>query len=165
MTATAAITLFLPDAEATTRLGARIAPMLRPGDTLLLHGPIGAGKTHFARAVVQARLAAVGLREDVPSPTFTLVQVYQAGDVEIWHSDLFRLTHPDEVTELGLQDAFDTAICLVEWPEKLADLAPADALHLRFAAQGEGRSVSISGEAARWEPLLTALVKDLRDDA
>lgn len=165
MTEPATLTLFLPDPEATTRLGARIAPMLRPGDTLLLSGPIGAGKTHFARAVIQARLAAVGMHEDVPSPTFTLVQVYQAGDVEIWHSDLFRLTQPDETAELGLEEAFETAICLVEWPERLAELAPADALHLHFELTGEGRSVSLSGVAERWAPVLAALTESAAADA
>lgn len=83
-------TLFLPDEDSTAFLGAWFADTLRAGDCLLLEGPIGAGKSHFARSFIQARLGRV---EDVPSPTFTLVQTYQA-DVEIWHADLYRLTHP-----------------------------------------------------------------------
>ena len=95
--------------------------LLRAGDCVLLEGPIGAGKTHFCRALIRARL---GREEDVPSPTFTLVQTYDA-DVEIWHADLYRLSHPDEALELGLEDAFASAICLVEWPERLGELCAA----------------------------------------
>lgn len=148
----------LPDADATTRLGAWFAGRVGPGDVLLLSGPIGAGKTHFARALIQARLALAGRTEDVPSPTFTLVQVYEADGAEIWHADLYRLTHPDEATELGLDEAFDTALCLVEWPERLGDLAPQEALWMRFAATAGGlsRSVTMQG-GPRWAGLLAAL--------
>jgi tRNA threonylcarbamoyladenosine biosynthesis protein TsaE len=111
---------------------------LRAGDCLLLEGQIGAGKSHFARAFIQARL---GRAEDVPSPTFTLVQSYQA-DVEIWHADLYRLSHPDEVLELGLDEAFDSAICLIEWPDRLGSLLPKGAMRLRFTLEGEGRQVA-----------------------
>ncbi|WER11305.1 tRNA (adenosine(37)-N6)-threonylcarbamoyltransferase complex ATPase subunit type 1 TsaE [Rhodobacter capsulatus] len=130
-----------------------MARILRAGDVLLLDGPIGAGKTHFARALIRARL---GGAEDVPSPTFTLVQVYDA-DPEIWHADLYRLTHPDEAVELGLEEAFDAAICLIEWPERLGDLAPENALLLQFslADAGASRRVLLRG-AAEWAPRLTA---------
>lgn len=133
------LTLHLADADATARLGQWFAARLRAGDCLLLEGSIGAGKSHFARALIQARL---GRADDVPSPTFTLVQTYQA-DVEIWHADLYRLTHPDEVLELGLEAAFDSAICLIEWPDRLGSYTPAEALRLTFAEQGEGRSVAV----------------------
>ena len=129
----------LADADATAALGRRFADILRAGDVLLLEGPIGAGKTHFARALIQARLARLGRHEDVPSPTFTLVQVYEA-DPEIWHADLYRLTHPDEVIELGLEEAFDTAICLVEWPDRLGEMIPEKALFLRFLSLNDGAS-------------------------
>ena len=130
--------LHLADAEATARLGQWFAAHLQAGDCLLLEGQIGAGKSHFARAFIQARL---GRAEDVPSPTFTLVQSYQA-DVEIWHADLYRLSHPDEVLELGLEEAFDSAICLIEWPDRLGSLLPKGAMRLRFALEGEGRRVA-----------------------
>lgn len=133
------ISLHLADADATSRLGRWFAERLNAGDCLLLNGPIGAGKSHFARALIQARL---GRLEDVPSPTFTLVQTYQA-DVEIWHADLYRLSHPDEVLELGLEGAFDSAICLIEWPERLGRNAPTGALTLRFAPMDEGRIVEV----------------------
>lgn len=126
----------LPTEAATQALAACIAPRLRPGDTLLLDGGIGAGKTAFARALIRARLGSPA--EDVPSPTFTLVQTYPSPDGDIWHADLYRLTHPDEAQELGLTDAMDTAICLVEWPDRLADLAPTNALSLSFEALADG---------------------------
>lgn len=136
------LSLFLPDDAATTRLGAALAGLLHAGDTLLLHGPIGAGKTHLARALIQARL---GRLEDVPSPSFTLVQTYAAGDVEIWHADLYRLSGPDEVWELGLDDAVATAICLIEWPDRLGNFAPAHAVNITLSSEAEGRRAVLSG--------------------
>ncbi|RME18161.1 MAG: tRNA (adenosine(37)-N6)-threonylcarbamoyltransferase complex ATPase subunit type 1 TsaE [Alphaproteobacteria bacterium] len=134
--------------QATEALAARLAPRLAPGDTLLLEGPIGSGKTAFARALIQARLAADGAPpEDVPSPTFTLVQTYDTGQTEIWHADLYRLTHPDEVEELGLTEAFETAICLVEWPDRLGSLRPEGAMLVTFSAGPgeEERHLAFSG--------------------
>ena len=136
--------IFLPDDTATSRLGAILAGLLRPGDTVLLNGPIGAGKTHLARSFIQNF---IGRMEDVPSPSFTLVQVYGAGGTEIWHADLYRLSHPDEVIELGLVDAFDTAICLIEWPDKLGKMAPKNALTITLSAEGEGRFAELAGSA------------------
>ena len=130
------LSLFLPDEAATTRLGALLAGWLGPGDCLLLEGPIGAGKSHLARALIQTRL---GRAEEVPSPSFTLVQTYEADGVEIWHADLYRLSHPDEALELGLSEAFDAAITLIEWPDRLGSAAPKTALRLVLAAEGEGR--------------------------
>lgn len=145
-----ALILPLPTADDTAALGARLAAVAQAGDCFLLEGPIGAGKSHLARAFIQARL---GRAEEVPSPSFTLVQVYEA-DVdeadraEIWHADLYRLTHPDEVWELGLDDAFAKAICLVEWPDRLGRHLPPDALHLRLEAWGDGRRAVVTGGRA-----------------
>lgn len=158
MTAPATLTLPLADAEATARLGETLAPLLRPGDVVLLQGPIGAGKTHLARALIQARQAGAGLKpEDVPSPTFTLVQVYEAGGADIWHADLFRLGLPGEAEELGLTDAFETAICLIEWPERLGSDAPRHALRLSLALVGDARVATLTAEAPRWAEVLDAL--------
>jgi tRNA threonylcarbamoyladenosine biosynthesis protein TsaE len=133
------LTLYLANADETARLGAWLAPRLQVGDCLLLTGPIGAGKSHLARTIIQTRL---GQAEDVPSPTFTLVQSYQA-DVEIWHADLYRLSHPDEVLELGLETAFETAITLIEWPDRLGRFTPTGAIHLKFSLSADGRQVDI----------------------
>lgn len=145
--------LFLPSEEETAELGAWFAPRLRAGDVVLLEGPIGAGKSHLARALIRARL---GRNEDVPSPTFTLVQTYETGGPEIWHADLYRLGHPDEAIELGLEAAFRTAICLIEWPDRLGSLRPADSILLQLASSGEGRRATITGPSA----LTAALRRD-----
>ncbi|MCU0829583.1 MAG: tRNA (adenosine(37)-N6)-threonylcarbamoyltransferase complex ATPase subunit type 1 TsaE [Tabrizicola sp.] len=134
--------LDLPTEADTIRLGESLAKIAKRGDCILLEGPIGAGKSTLARAFIRARL---GRMEDVPSPTFTLVQVYDAGAVEIWHADLYRLSHPDEVWELGLDTAFDESICLIEWPDRLGQHVPKGALRVRLEATGEGRRAVISG--------------------
>lgn len=143
----------LSSPEATSDFAAALAPMLIAGDVVTLSGPIGAGKTHLARALVQARLGALGLFEDVPSPTFTLVQTYEAGPVEIWHADLYRLRTADEIAELGLDQAFDTSICLVEWPDRLGDAAPDEVLALDLShTRHEGeRHLTLTATGARWQ--------------
>ncbi|WP_297770467.1 tRNA (adenosine(37)-N6)-threonylcarbamoyltransferase complex ATPase subunit type 1 TsaE [uncultured Roseovarius sp.] len=123
----AALPLDSPDA--TCAFAQALAPRVQPGDTLLLSGGVGAGKTHFARCLIQALQTTP---EDVPSPTFTLVQTYPGKTGEIWHADLYRVGDVLELVELGLTDAFTDAICLVEWPDRLGDLTPADALSLTF---------------------------------
>ncbi|MFN6979802.1 MAG: tRNA (adenosine(37)-N6)-threonylcarbamoyltransferase complex ATPase subunit type 1 TsaE [Gemmobacter sp.] len=143
-------TLALPDAEATARLGRWLAGRLAPGDCLLLTGGIGAGKTHLARAFIAARQAAAGEpAEHIPSPSFTLVQTYRAGDDEIWHADLYRLGDPGEVAELGLDTALGTALCIVEWADRLpAALMPGAALRIDLATAGEGRIAALQAAGA-----------------
>ncbi len=148
-----------PSPDVTSRLAARLGARLKAGDVVLLSGPVGAGKSHFARALIQSRLAAQGRYEDVPSPTFTLVQSYDLGDVELWHADLYRLSDLYEIIELGLEQAFDEAICLVEWPERLDSAVPEAALHLTLHP-GDGpedRMLVFSGPAPRWAETLAAL--------
>jgi tRNA threonylcarbamoyladenosine biosynthesis protein TsaE len=133
------IDLNLPDPAATERLAAIIAAETRAGDAILLSGDLGAGKTHFARAFINALTTAP---EEVPSPTFTLVQTYEAqiqGEaVEIWHFDLYRLKSPDETLELGIEEAFAAGIALVEWPDRLGGLKPREHLELHLAIAGGG---------------------------
>ena len=147
----------LPDEMTTTQLGRALAGLLKPGDVFLLDGPIGAGKTHFVRSVIQARLERQNRIEDVPSPTYTLVQTYDDGECEIWHADLYRVTGPEEVIELGLVEAFDTAIVLVEWPDRLGDLAPEGSLVINLEPDGPGRRANFTSSAERWHRLLPVL--------
>lgn len=137
----------------TTALAQSFAELVRPGDVLLLEGDIGAGKTHFARSLIQFLQ---GAPEDVPSPTFTLIQTYDTRKGEILHADLYRLTQVEEVDELGLFDAFGVAICLVEWPDRLGPDRPETALTLTFAVgdQNEIRDITASGKAALWKSRL-----------
>ena len=145
------IAIDLPDADATARLGEQLAVELRAGDTILLSGPIGAGKSHLARSAIRALMERHGEPpEDIPSPTYTLVQTYPAGPVEIWHADLYRLTDSLEVMELGLEEGFEHGICFVEWPDRLGEEAPDDALRITLSELGEGRRAQISGPAAKW---------------
>ena len=148
------LSLRLQDQDQTEALARSLAPHLRPGDVLLLSGAIGAGKSTFARAVIRA--ATGNPQEDVPSPTFTLVQSYETPQGEIWHSDLYRLGHPDEIFELGLYEAFETAICLIEWPDRLADLAPFSALSLEFTAGDTAHAVRLTG-GPLWAARIAAL--------
>lgn len=152
--------LFLPGPDDTDRLARSLAPCLSAGDVLLLDGQIGAGKTHLSRAFIRVFL---GAEQEVPSPTFTLVQTYDAPDFEIWHADLYRLSHPDEAIELGLVEAFETALCLVEWPEKLEEDRPNHALTLRFSLQDDGRRVEFLSGDPNWTARLTPRLKRFAD--
>jgi len=138
-TATERIRLRLPDLAATRSLAARLARLLRPGDLVALEGDLGAGKTAFARAVIHAL---AGAEVEVPSPTFTLVQRYELPGLVLLHADLYRLRDPAEVEELGLEEALEEGVVLVEWPERAGDALPADRLTIRFCfVPGAGEEV------------------------
>ncbi len=160
--------LRLSGEAATARLARRISARVGAGDTLLLDGPIGAGKSTFARALIQSRLAALGRAEDVPSPTYTLVQTYDAGGVEILHADLFRLKSTGELVELGLDDAFGAALCLIEWPDRLGNAAPPDALWLEFqtdpAGGPEDRFLTLTSADPGWVSRLAGIESSGADD-
>ncbi|MBL8700267.1 MAG: tRNA (adenosine(37)-N6)-threonylcarbamoyltransferase complex ATPase subunit type 1 TsaE [Alphaproteobacteria bacterium] len=133
--ASESITIELPDEAATGRLAAAVATQARVGDVIALAGGLGAGKTSFARAFIRARAGDPAL--DVPSPTFTLVQTYDLPGGPVWHFDLYRLKRADEAWELGIEDAFAEAISLIEWPERLGDLLPAEHLEIALAAAAD----------------------------
>ena len=137
--------LFLADEAATERLGAALAARLRPRDVVALEGGLGAGKTTLARAILRAAAAQPDLV--VPSPTFTLVETYDTPRGTFWHFDLYRLDGPEQVFELGWEEARADGIALVEWAERLGPLLPADRLTVMLAPEGAGRRATLDGEA------------------
>lgn len=148
--------ILLPDLAATTALAASLAALARPGDSLLLEGPLGAGKTAFARAFLRA--AANDPMLEVPSPSFTLVQIYDSRIGPIFHYDLWRVDNADALTELDWDDARD-AVVLVEWPDRLGELRPADALTITFhLGLEDSREATVTGWAERIPP---AVLKSL----
>jgi len=142
----------------TARLAARLAPHLVVGDVIALAGDLGAGKTSFARGL----LGALGHAGEVPSPTFTLVQVYDDLPISVWHVDLYRLAIADDLVELGLAEAMAGAIVLIEWADRAAGLLPADRLELRldFANEETARLATLTG-SGRWAGRLEAIANAL----
>ena len=136
----------------TKTLATEIKEYLQNGDVILLKGEIGAGKSHFARSLIQAAMDKV---EEVPSPTFTLVQTYDTKIGSIWHADLYRLSDQSEIFELGLIDAFGKEIVLVEWPDRLGHLEPQDALKIEIVIlENDKREVIFSTSSRMWEERL-----------
>ncbi len=149
---TGAIKLFLETQDATEAFAMRLAPMVEPGDVIALSGDLGTGKTTFARAFVNALATRYGLPpEEVPSPTFTLVQTYDFPDFTLYHVDLYRLERPQDAVELGLEDAFADGVSLIEWPDRLGSYLPAERLDLTFlpGAGPESRSLVIEPQGDR----------------
>lgn len=135
----------LPDMAATQALGARIAAGLETGDAVALEGDLGAGKTTLARAILRA----LGITEDVPSPTFTLVQIYETPRLTVRHYDLYRIEDASEMDELGLDDALVEGAALIEWPERAERRLPADRLQIALSAGQNERIAQLSGPA-KW---------------
>lgn len=130
----------LDDEAATTRLGAAVARAVRPGDAVCLYGPLGAGKSTFARALIRALTRP---DEDVPSPTFTLVQTYEAA-FPLAHFDLYRLTSADEAAELGLDEALDEGAAVIEWPQRLEGRLPHCRLDVEIEIEGQARRARLT---------------------
>ena len=146
----ASLDLLLPNLNATRNLADALAPLLHPGDVVTLEGNIGIGKTTFIRALLET----LGCIEEVPSPTFNLLHTYELGSVTFWHFDLFRIERLSDVYELGVEDALENGICLIEWPKIMAALLPTERLELEFFYQGEcSRRVSLRGEGT-WKQRL-----------
>ena len=149
-------TLRLTSENDTAHLGQTLAAFAKAGDCILLRGQIGAGKSALARAFIRALL---GPETEVPSPTFTLVQTYELDEVEIWHADLYRLGDVQEAVELGLTEAFDSQICLIEWPELLGDLTPETALDVELVVKRDCHLATLSyGE--NWRDRLSGAIAD-----
>lgn len=144
---TAETVLHLPDLAATEALGARLARLMRRGDAILLDGPLGAGKSALARALIRTAVGDPAL--DVPSPSYTLVQAYETPAGPVHHFDLWRLDGPAGVVELGWDEA-RLGIVVVEWSERLGALRPDDALAIELQASGDdSRCATLSGWAER----------------
>jgi tRNA threonylcarbamoyladenosine biosynthesis protein TsaE len=136
----------LRDEAATTRLGAVVAAQLRAGEAVCLSGPLGAGKSTLARALVRALTTP---DEEVPSPTFTLAQFYEGPRITLAHFDLYRLSDPDEAYEIGLDEALDGGAAVIEWPERLEGRLPPDRLDIEIAlAPGGGRTARLTPHGA-----------------
>jgi tRNA threonylcarbamoyladenosine biosynthesis protein TsaE len=131
-----AFSMSLPDERATDQLGATLAARLRIGDVVGLKGELGAGKTTLARAILRA--AAEDAQLIVPSPTFTLVEIYETPRGSFWHFDLYRLETPEQVFELGWEEALAEGISIIEWPERLGPLLPKH-LSVTLEVDGDGR--------------------------
>lgn len=147
MTAEAAGDFRLDDDAATCALGAALAGALRAGEAICLSGPLGAGKSTLARALIRALTTP---DEDVPSPTFTLVQFYEGAGLKVAHFDLYRLTSANEVYEIGLDEALEDGAALIEWPERLEGHLPPDRLDIEITIDGDGRRARLAPCGA-WE--------------
>lgn len=140
----------LADEAATRRLGARLAGLVGEGDLIALHGGLGAGKTTLARGLVSALM---GTETEVVSPTFTLVQVYETPTVTVWHFDLYRLEAPEDLAELGWQEA-EHGVALVEWPGHAGRHLPAWRLDLTLEHDGNGRIAHLEPHGEDWQKRL-----------
>jgi tRNA threonylcarbamoyl adenosine modification protein YjeE len=137
LTAPGRIVLNLSELAATERLAAALSAVARKADVIALRGDLGVGKTAFARAFIRASGQAQGVViDDIPSPTFTLVQLYDELTPPVWHVDLYRLADVRETVELGLDEAFEHGVVLIEWPERLGDELPAARLDLALSMGG-----------------------------
>lgn len=143
----------LPNAAATRSLGARLGAQLATRDVVCIAGNLGAGKTTLARGAIEAW---TGQAEEAPSPTFTLVQTYEGPRGELWHVDLYRLQRPEDAWELGLEEAFLEAACIIEWPERLEGQLPRDRLDVKLTAEGEGRRAELTAHGV-WRAKLAAI--------
>jgi tRNA threonylcarbamoyladenosine biosynthesis protein TsaE len=150
------VQLTLNDMPATERLARVIAGALRKGDFLALAGALGAGKTTLARHIVQTLVPG----EEVPSPTFTLVQAYDAPGFRIAHADLYRLKTEREIIELGFDEALESGVLVVEWPDRMGSLMPADRLDIILEVDDgvEERRTKIIGRGA-WAERLRSLYR------
>lgn len=152
------LVISLANLDATARLAAATARLLHTGDVVALEGDLGAGKTAFARALVREL---TGGGEEVPSPTFTLLQTYDAPDFTIWHFDLYRLEKPEDAFELGIEDAMADGVTLIEWPDRLGRYLPRDRLIVRMDyADGEAARIATLSGGGDWPARLEALAHD-----
>ncbi|BCJ09196.1 tRNA (adenosine(37)-N6)-threonylcarbamoyltransferase complex ATPase subunit type 1 TsaE [Pseudomonas mosselii] len=153
------VTLFLADEPATVAFGAKLAEVTKGHGVIFLEGDLGAGKTTLSRGLIR------GLGHDGPvkSPTFTVVEPYEIGDIRAFHFDLYRLVDPEELEYLGIRDYFEgDALCLFEWPDKGAGVLPKPDLTITISPQAGGRSLNLSPQGARGEAWCAVLAKEFK---
>ncbi|MEL7128821.1 MAG: tRNA (adenosine(37)-N6)-threonylcarbamoyltransferase complex ATPase subunit type 1 TsaE [Pseudomonadota bacterium] len=141
------LSLKLPNDAATRAIGVAIAPILRRGDVLALYGGLGAGKTTLVRGLIQTLC---GAGTEVPSPTYTLVQTYDAPAFGLWHFDLYRIETPHELEDLGWDDTA-AGVAIIEWPAHAGPALPAWRLDIHLAPDGSGRRVTLEGHGEDWQ--------------
>lgn len=148
------VTLFMADEEAMVAFGKRIAEVTRGTGLIFLHGDLGAGKTTLSRGIIRG----LGHTGAVKSPTFTLVEPYEIGDVRAFHFDLYRLVDPEELEYMGIRDYFDgDALCLIEWPDKGTGFLPKPDLTITITPHNHGRQLKLLSQSVRSESWCAAL--------
>lgn len=140
----------------TKTLAEKISEIAKKGDVFALYGTLGAGKSTFARYFIQHLTSA----EDIPSPTFTLVQTYETPSFDIYHYDMYRLRSPEEAYELDIEDAFYSAVSLIEWPEKVVSLLPKDLWKISIETSGNNRIFNIETSNSEKKQRLERLFLD-----
>lgn len=151
--------IYLKDLSESRLLAGRLSAVLNTGDILTFEGELGAGKTEFCRAIIHA----IGYNEDVPSPTFNLVQTYEPDTTDlltpaIWHMDLYRLDRAEDVFELGIEDGFDSAVSLIEWPDRMGQYLPEGHLKIKlFHGDKEGSRYILFEGNAHWQERIKEL--------
>lgn len=136
--------------DSMLKLGSKLAEVLVVGDVLALTGDLGAGKTTLSRGIIQALCGDI----EVPSPTYTIIQTYETQDFELWHCDLYRLNKPDDIFELGLFEAMEENVCIIEWPDRMGEHLLTSALTIDIQFDHEGRSLTLTG-ADHWTERLS----------
>jgi tRNA threonylcarbamoyladenosine biosynthesis protein TsaE len=153
----AVINISLPTLAATKRLGVFLANILRTGDVIALNGPLGAGKSELARAIIADQNPD---ELDIPSPTFTLVQTYEMADgTPLLHFDMYRLDAPEEARELGVEDAFYDGVSIVEWPDRIGGYLPSNALHCTLAILPDGGREMTIEVSPQWQARLDGITQ------
>lgn len=152
------VTLFIADEEAMVALGKSIAEITGGVGLIFLQGDLGAGKTTLSRGIIRG----LGHSGAVKSPTFTLVEPYEIGEVRAFHFDLYRLVDPEELEYMGIRDYFDgDALCLIEWPDKGTGFLPKPDLTITISPQADGRSLNLLPQGSRGEAWCAALALDI----
>ena len=149
---------YLADSAATEALGNLVGQHVKDGDVLCLSGDLGAGKTLFSRGVATA----LGVQPDeVTSPTFAIMNVYEGRELEVRHFDLYRLNRPEELEDIGFEEyAGGDGVTLIEWAELFKDELPEEYLQITLLHDGEGRRAVLQAQGERYEKLLREVEKD-----